>query len=259
MNWSEGDVAAADGAKLHFYRQGSGSPVVLAHGATDNGLCWGRLADGLAERYDVVAFDARYHGKSDAPEGAAPSGELDLLALVEQLGLDHPALVGHSMGGRTVAQAAASHPGLFRCAVLEDPPWWNEPPDVTRGRGMDWSGMSIEEIAALGREQSPTWDESEFAPWAESKKQFRPSQEWLNGVRGMGAGFRETAAAIGVPTLLVCGDPALGAIVTPAVAKEVQALNPRIEVASFPAGHNVRREAFEGVRDAVTAFLARHN
>ena len=84
------------------------------------------------------------------------------------------------MGGRTVAQAVVARPGLFRCAILEDPPWWEEPPAATRS-AVDYSSMSGEEIAAAGRQQNPGWHEDEFAAWAESKRQFRPSPDWLSG------------------------------------------------------------------------------
>jgi pimeloyl-ACP methyl ester carboxylesterase len=46
------------------------------------------------------------------------------------------------------------------------------------------------------------------------------------------------------------------AIVSDEVAAEIQALNPRVEVVKFEnAGHNVRREAFEGFVEAVRIFL----
>ena len=41
IHWQEGDVALAD-VTLHYYRSGGRKPVlVLAHGVTDDGLCWG--------------------------------------------------------------------------------------------------------------------------------------------------------------------------------------------------------------------------
>ena len=66
MAWTEGDLNVR-GVKLHYYRRGSGRPVVLAHGFSDNGLCWDRVATVLDDRYDVIAYDARFHGKSEAP------------------------------------------------------------------------------------------------------------------------------------------------------------------------------------------------
>lgn len=258
MKWSEGDVTVGGGIRLHYYRAGAGAPVVLAHGATDNGRCWDRLAEVLASDYDVVAYDARSHGKSDAPPDGPIAGGEDLVAVAEQLELARPAIIGHSMGARTVAQAAVLRPDLFRCAVLEDPPWWEAPPDITRRPQFDYASMSVEEIAIEGRAQNPTWHPDEFAAWAQSKKQFRPTPDWMKGVPGMGSGWRELAAGLSIPTLLICGEAALGAIVSQPVADEVRTLSPAIEAIALDAGHSVRREAFDGYVEAVTTFLARN-
>ena len=66
--WTSGDVVA-NGIKIHYNRTGGDKPpVVLAHGFTDNGLCWTRAAQVLEQDYDVIMYDARGHGFSDAPE-----------------------------------------------------------------------------------------------------------------------------------------------------------------------------------------------
>ena len=56
--WHEGDVRIDD-ATIHYYRRGSGPPVVLAHGALDDGRCWTRVAEALESEYDLIAYDAR--------------------------------------------------------------------------------------------------------------------------------------------------------------------------------------------------------
>ncbi len=260
MDWQEGDLDIG-GVRIHYYRRGAGRPLVLAHGASDNGRCWGRVAAALEDEHDIVAYDARYHGLSDGPEGGFLAGGEDLVAVVEALGLERPAIMGHSMGARTVAQAAGTHPELFRCAILEDPPWRDEtaaaPP---RTVGMDLTQLPVEEIVAAGRQQSPMWHEAEFPDWAESKKQFRPPPDWRTRIPAIAAAWREVATAIAVPTLLVCGgNPERGRIVSSHTAAEAAKLNSRIEVVRFDeAGHNVRREAFDGFVAAVRQFLAGH-
>jgi len=66
--WTSGDVKA-NGITLHYYRTGNGSlpPMVLSHGYTDNGLCWTDLALAIEKKYDVIMYDLRGHGLSDAP------------------------------------------------------------------------------------------------------------------------------------------------------------------------------------------------
>lgn len=256
MTWNEGDVSVG-GARLHYYRRGSGRPIVLAHGATDNGKCWGRVAAALEGRYDVIAYDARYHGRSDAPAGGELAGGGDLIGFVEALDLVNPVIMGHSMGAMTVAQAAASAPNKFRGAILEDPPWWVSPPDRRRAPPVDFASLSVEQIIAGGRQQSPNWDESEFEAWAESKKQFNPPTDWMANFGKRVAGWRELLPRLSLPALLICGDNVeRGAIVTGEVAAEAERLAPSLRTVTLQgAGHNVRREAFDAYMQAVNSFL----
>jgi N-formylmaleamate deformylase len=262
--WNEGDVRIDD-ATIHYYRRGSGPPVVLAHGALDDGRCWTRVAEALEPEYELIAYDARFHGKSDAPPGGARPGADDLVGIIETLGLDRPYAIGHSMGAGTVAAALATRPELIRAAVLEDPGWRDPPVDAEEtGKFLQMfaemlSGKTVEEIAALGREASPTWDASEFAPWAESKAAFR-GQEMFGGGHRFFDDWESVCGAIRCPVLLVCGGNAsLGPIVTPEVAARAGELCPTLEsVCLAPAGHNVRREAYDEYVGAVRAFLRRN-
>ena len=199
---------------------------------------------------------------SPTPEGGTFSMGADLAGLVEALELEKPAVIGHSMGGMSAAEAVGLKPELFCCAILEDPPWRDSMPQQIAGVGApaDRNKLTVEEIAAAGKLQSPTWHEDEFPAWAESKLQLRVPEDW-RARRASGLGqWRETANAIGVPTLLVRGgNAARGRIVDDAVAAEAQQLNSRIEcVCLAKAGHNIRREAFREFVAAVNAFLARH-
>lgn len=57
--WTSHEITAG-GLKIHYLRTGGGGPpLVLAHGATDNGGCWVRLATALADTFDVIVPDAR--------------------------------------------------------------------------------------------------------------------------------------------------------------------------------------------------------
>jgi pimeloyl-ACP methyl ester carboxylesterase len=121
--WQTG-VARSNGIDLQYVRSGgTGAPLVVAHGVFDDGRCWLPVARDLQEEYDVVLYDARGHGRSDAPVGGydAETMATDLIGLVEALDLDAPILLGHSMGGDAVATAAARRPGLPRAVVLVEP------------------------------------------------------------------------------------------------------------------------------------------
>lgn len=131
------DVLDANGITVSYYRAGPApedavATVVVAHGFGEDARCQRRLVDALADDdVDVVAYDARGHGHTDAPDsGYAPADRVaDLVGVIDALGLDGPVLYGHSMGGSTVAKAAAEHPDRVGGVVMEDPAAMRWPPE----------------------------------------------------------------------------------------------------------------------------------
>ena len=107
-SWAEGDIEAGN-ARVHYYRTGLGEqpPVVLAHGFSDNGLCWRRMAQALEADFDVVMVDARNHGRSTTAAVGVSKMADDLAAVVVGLALQRPTVVGHSIGAATAAEMAA--------------------------------------------------------------------------------------------------------------------------------------------------------
>ncbi|MEF8851847.1 MAG: alpha/beta hydrolase [Haloarculaceae archaeon] len=121
--WTEGTVVTND-VRLHYTRTGGDGPVmVVAHGVFDDGPCRTPLARDLQDDYDVVMYDARGHGRSDAPEAGYGIDDrvADLVGLLDALAVDDPVLFGHSMGGDTVLATASAHPDLPRAVVAVDP------------------------------------------------------------------------------------------------------------------------------------------
>ncbi|MBN1219893.1 MAG: alpha/beta hydrolase [Anaerolineae bacterium] len=266
-HWSSGDVVA-NGLKLHYYRTGGDKPpVVLAHGITDNGLCWTRLAQALEKDYDLIMYDARGHGLSDVPAAGYSHQDhaADIADLVEALDLAKPALIGHSMGAGNVAVTVVTYPDLACGAILEDPPWRKDYTLAGLETGaqewwveiMERKSKTVEDILAAGRAAHPTWAEVEWPAWVRAKLQVRPEVvQWI-GAEILFSYWQKLIPRITCPTLLITADPTLEAIVTPEIAREATRLNPRIQVAHIGgAGHNIRREQFEPYVAAVKKFLS---
>jgi pimeloyl-ACP methyl ester carboxylesterase len=266
--WFSGDVQS-NGIRMHYYRTGGDKPpLVLSHGATDDGLCWTRVARVLESEYDVIMPDARGHGLSDAPAEGYTSTDhaTDLAGLIAALGLVQPAVGGHSMGAGTTLRLVADHPDLVRCAILEDPGFRSDAGsdarpgsnpgqsirDVVQNSRKDGKEATVER----GRAANPVWDEVEFGPWADAKA--RVSDAFLNsmGTRPM-LEWRELLPRVRRPLLLITSDPEKGGIVTPEVADEAQRLLPALKVVRLRgAGHNIRREQFDAFVKTVREFLA---
>ncbi len=259
--WSENTVHA-NGIDIHYHRSGGNKPqVVLAHGLTDNGACWTRLANDLAGDYDCIMPDARGHGQSSAPQTGYSFEEQadDLIAFIQALELDRPALIGHSLGGAVSAIVAAKAPELIRGAILEDPAFIG---DERREQRSDWPdshraalATSHADLVAMGQTNNPRWSADTFDLWATSKHEAR--MEVFNALKAPPPDFRRNVADFGVPVLMITGDEARGVVVSAKTAAELQTLNPRLSVVNVPgAGHCIRYEEPERVAEIVKGFLS---
>ena len=108
--------------QLHYKKMGEGQPLLILHGvfgSLDNWLTVGRtIADA---GYAVYLLDQRDHGRSpqtDRLDFAAMASDLE--KFIKEHSLINPILLGHSMGGKTVMQYAATHPGTFAKLVVVD-------------------------------------------------------------------------------------------------------------------------------------------
>lgn len=270
-SWRHGDLTA-NGIRLHYVRTGTGTPdgkpaLVLAHGFSDDGLCWTPVAEALEAEYDVIMVDARGHGRSDGPESGYGSAEhaADLEGAIRELGLRRPAILGHSMGAATTLALAGTYPGVAGAILLEDPParWMPELATAPAGAGrvprsrswvVDLKRRTFDELVAGQREQSPQWSEAELGPWAESK--LRLSFYTVTGAEEQPVDWPAAMRSITCPALLITADPARGAIVSEEQAQSLQTLVPHLQVTHIPdAGHNIRRDQFERYMQSVRAFL----
>src|SRR3989454_9542869 len=121
------------GIKLAYEDRGAGKPAfVFVHGWTCNRSFFAPQAEYFSRRHRVVSLDLRGHGDSDKPQGKYPIAAYaeDIAYVVDQLGLGQPVAVGHSMGGITVLQLAATHPDRVSAIVMVDPAPFVFPPEL---------------------------------------------------------------------------------------------------------------------------------
>jgi pimeloyl-ACP methyl ester carboxylesterase len=99
-------VRGGGGLRLHVREWGKedGPPILFIHGLSQSHLCWDKQIESpLRHEFRLVAFDLRGHGMSEAPLEAEhyTDGQKwadDVAAIVDQLGLERPVLVGWSYG-----------------------------------------------------------------------------------------------------------------------------------------------------------------
>lgn len=110
-------VKGAEGLNLHVreYGKSTGFPLLLIHGWSQSHLCWSKqFAGTLKEHARIIGFDLRGHGMSDAPLQADQYTDGnkwadDIAAIIDELKLDRPILVGWSYGGFIISDYVRRH------------------------------------------------------------------------------------------------------------------------------------------------------
>lgn len=112
------------GTKIYYEIEGQGPPIILAHGATGNITFWTGYGyvDRLKDKYSVILFDARGHGRSDKPhEAESYDYQLmvgDVISVMDSVGVPKAHYWGYSMGGNTGLGMAIHHPERLFSLVL---------------------------------------------------------------------------------------------------------------------------------------------
>lgn len=279
-DWSEGDVSA-NGIGQHYYRTGAGSgkpPLLLLHGILAGGLTWLRVAKALAGDYDVVMLDARGHGRSARLYGADFSYPIlveDAAAAIRALGLERPAILGHSLGGATAALLAARYPDLPRAVVLEDAAWGDTSHMPRIGAAQSYRAWLasyveyLERLRTLPHEErlvaalaqlppgiaTGVWPEDEYVPWVEAQAQLDldlvRGGTTLWSTMGLEPPLAALADTITCPMLLLSGTPTR--TITEGIAAEhANVRHIHIE----DAGHLVHLDQLDRFLAVVRDFLA---
>lgn len=257
--WSSG-ICYANGVNIHYYRAGGAKPPLVAlHGLMGSGACLLSLVQGLEGGFDVVLPDARGHGASGAPEKGYLYDDLvgDVVGLIEELKLEAPILVGHSMGGMTAAVAACELGPAARALVLIDPtfisPEWQ--------REVYESGVAAEHRQSLELKRDHLLDQAR----ARSPDRSTELIEYLVDARlrtnpyafeiltPPNPDWRELIRRIHVPMLLLIGDRGVVSLDT---ARDLQSLNALLRCELIPdAGHGLPYDKPEQSCAAIQMFL----
>ncbi len=116
--------ARSGGGRIHYHIEGEGPPVVMVHGFSDSIEDWREAGyvDALKADFKLVMLDCLGHGKSDkprAPEAYTMSRRVaDVVAALDELGIESAAYWGYSMGARIGFGVAERAPERIRAMIL---------------------------------------------------------------------------------------------------------------------------------------------
>ncbi len=261
--------ASVSGGEMAYVDVGDGPAVVLLHGFPTSSFLWRREAWLLAQRMRVVAPDLLGYGESDKPvdgDLSEPAQARYVAELLEGLGIDRAAVVGHDIGGAVAQILALDHGSLaIPALVLLNAPsfdvWPIEgvrmlqgatPEQETREFVQDLVELTFD-LGVAHREWLDDATVRIYAePWVRDPSGFFRA---ARGIRGVGlAGREEELAALESRVFLLWGedDP----FVPPEVGERLNDVIPGSTLALLPGcSHFVTEDAPTTAGPLVFAFL----
>jgi pimeloyl-ACP methyl ester carboxylesterase len=253
------------GLTLHYRVAGAGPPLVLLHGIGSNARSWETIEPLLSRRFTVMAWDAPGYGESDDPALPFALGDyaVALRRLLDGLGIERIALLGHSFGGLIALEFCRRFPDRIGVLILADVALGGgaiDPKEAQQKylqRLRDFETLPRQEFAEqrAPRLLSPGADPLVVARAVEIMAMvhdvgYRIAVEALHRADG-----RECLASIQVPTLILWG--ACDTITPLATSHFLQSRIPNARSVTFStAGHLCYLECPESFAQAVEEFLA---
>jgi pimeloyl-ACP methyl ester carboxylesterase len=258
-----GKETALHTVPLHHVEFGSGRPLLILHGLFGSVRNWQTIARRLSGGHRVICADLRNHGRSPhVDEMGYVSMAADVERLVDELGLERPLLLGHSMGGKVAMTSALRNSARWGALVVVD-----IAPVQYRNSFFDRiEAMRSMPIASIrSRAEADAWlrdvePEATIRNFLLHNLVLRDGRYcWqinldaiAGGLAGI-AGFPAFDAPCPLPTLAVRGDRS-GAV-RPEYEVRLRELFPNVGLVTLATGHWPHAEAPEAFLAAVTPFL----
>lgn len=247
-------VLDRDGVQIHYEVRGDGPVVLLSHGYAASGRMWERQLETLSDRYRVVSWDLRGHGRSDSPEDPALYSEAlcvdDMAALLDACDAETAVVGGLSLGGYLSLAFQQARPERTRALLLFDTgPGYRS--DEARAGWNRFAERQAQKFETRGLEALPKGRETALA-------EHRSARGLALAARGMlaqvDAHVIDGLSAIDVPTLVLVGgndEPYFAA--TDYMARKIPGAR---KVVVEEAGHAANLDQPERFDAAVREFLA---
>jgi len=239
--------------------------VMLSHSLASSMLMWNPQLASLEAHFQVLRYDMRGHGNSDAPDGAYTLELLadDAVAVLDALGIDTVHFVGLSIGGMIGQGLALNHGDRLKSLALCDTsaimPAEAQPILQERIAVARQNGMADQVDGTLERWFTPQYLQ-ENPPEVEMIRQqiaATPLAGYLGCSEALGGlNYLERLPEIKLPTLIMVGEEDPG---TPVAASE--AIHERIagsQLVILPSARHLSNiEQAEAFNKSLLDFLRR--
>jgi 3-oxoadipate enol-lactonase len=226
--------------ELAYTRRGKGTPLVLLHGYPLDHHVWDDIVPILEDTFDVILPDLRGFGgsrKVDTP--TMDDYAADIAGLLDQLGIQKAAIVGHSMGGYVAFAFARLYPERVSGLVLVSSQVLADPPDRKEGRYKSAAEVSEKGIKGVVETMAPkfTSDERLQAVARETMERQQPAA-YIGALKAMAerADFTPLLSSFKFPVIIVHGKA--DALIPVDRAREVKSAIPQAHLVELEsAGH----------------------
>lgn len=247
--------------------EGTGIPILFAHGFPLNHSMWRHQLDELSKNYRVIAPDLRGFGDSDVTDGAVTMEQFadDLAGILDAVGVTEPVVFcGLSMGGYVAWQFQQRHADRLRALILCDTRAIADNPEGAENRRrlanmVVENGSAAVAAAMLPNLFSPVTSERQQAAIAEMREAIVNTSPQGIAAASLGMAERpdvtEALSSIDVPSLLIVGED--DQISTVDEMRGIADAIPGSRFVQIPdAGHMSPLENPEPVNAAIREFLA---
>jgi non-heme chloroperoxidase len=239
-------------ANVYYEDHGDGAPLLFLHGWGTSGRVWGAQQAEFAKRWRVVTIDWRGCGRSEttSTDNDLEGAIADIEALIAALDLDHPVLIGSSLGAVFAVETALRAPRLASGVVTVDGPgYWPS-------RGMDLASV-LDGLCADRAGFVSDWVPHWFAPGTPRPlvdwtiRQVLDASPFIDGHFPIFTTYdpRPRLSGLKVPIVYVHGE--LDPEIPPSVSVECATLTPGAAVRMIPGSghipHQERPAAFNPV------------
>jgi pimeloyl-ACP methyl ester carboxylesterase len=247
---------------IKSYQLGQGPNLLLLHDVAGSARYWGQtLTEHALDMYRATVIDQRGHGNASY-FGAYDMAAFvdDACAVVAELGLTKMIIIGHGLGALQACAVAQRCPERMRALILVDPPWFETPPNIPELRAqwmhrlMELQQLSDEERISRIVRIAHGWTPVAVHAWSDARAQCDTrALTWLDAYA---ISFNETVQNIQHPTLVIYGDVAHGAHMTPVIAEMVSSLSTHVTCVQInETGHDLYHDRPKAYMKAVHNFL----
>lgn len=241
---------------------GIGPKVLLIHGIGSSSGDFNPVISAMGDFCRPVTIDLRGHGASGKPASGYHYSDYirDLDAVLAELGMTDPIILGHSLGGIITLMWAAMNPTTPRALIIEDSPLrsGDDFKDAFEG-WLQLNALPHEVAKAWYADKNPHWpdavlDQRSFDMVNTARAAIEELQESSLSNEGLDT-FAELGA-IAAPLLFLQGDSEAGGMVDPDDLATLQESLPQIQIEQFPgAGHTIHRSHPNEWLESVKKFI----